>query len=186
MGFVDVHRNRRVLARLTIRVRPACDAPQLGGRRGKRSDELVHQHPVQSPGGGAIRPVLQPAKRGTRSQRLELFDGRLPGRVPPQGVVIVEVFVPMAQAVDALAQQRLLRVFNQAGSRGSGSTCVMARVSPSRWSSWRNSGSPPSLVTPPPAKLTISARFFMAGNLKSPGVQTVSAVTVGCVFISPQ
>ena len=77
---------------------------QLGGRRAERRDELIHQNPVQRPGGGAIRAVLQAAECRTRSQRLDLFDRRLPDRIQPQGVVIVEVFVTVTQAVDALTQ----------------------------------------------------------------------------------
>ena len=77
---------------------------QLRGRRAERSDELVRQNSVQRPGGGAIRAVLQPAQRGTRSQRFDLFDGHRPEWIQPQGVVIVEIFVAVAQAVDTLAQ----------------------------------------------------------------------------------
>lgn len=73
-----------------------------------------------------------------------------------------------------------------AGSRGSGSSCAIAWVNPSRRSSWRTSGSPPSLVTSPPAKLAATSRFFTAGNLKSSGLQTVSVVAVGFVFIPAQ
>src|ERR1017187_5117136 len=86
---------------------------QLAGRHAERSDELVGQNLMQPPGGGAIRAVFQSAERGTRSQWFDLLDGRLPDRVQPQGVVIVEVFVAVAQAVDALAQQRMLGMFNQ-------------------------------------------------------------------------
>ena len=68
---------------------------------------------MQRPGGGAIRAVFQLAERGTGSRRLDLLDGHLPRRVLPQGVGIVEVFATVAQAADALAQERLLRMFNQ-------------------------------------------------------------------------
>ena len=68
---------------------------------------------MQRPGGGAIGAVLQPAERRTGSQRLDLLDRRLPDRVQPQSVVVVEVFVTVAQAIDALAQQRLLGMLKQ-------------------------------------------------------------------------
>jgi hypothetical protein len=119
-----VERQETVVAIVTMKVRtflPAMHAiiggvkveDQLGGRRAERGDELVHQNPVQRPGGGAIGAVFQPAQRRTRSQRFDLLDGRLPDWVQPQSVVVVEVFVTVAQAVDALAQQRMLGVFDQ-------------------------------------------------------------------------
>ena len=50
----------------------------------------------------------------------------------------------------------------------------------------RELGNPPSLVTSPPEKLAVTRRLFTAGNLNSSGLQTVSVVALGCVFISPQ
>jgi hypothetical protein len=68
---------------------------------------------VQRPGGGVIRAVFQPAERGPRSQRLARLAGRLPGRVQLQRVGIVEIFVTVTQAVEALAQQRRQGVFDE-------------------------------------------------------------------------
>lgn len=43
---------------------------QLGGRRGKGSDELLHQHLVESDRRRAVHALLEPAKRGVAGQRL--------------------------------------------------------------------------------------------------------------------
>src|ERR1035437_5721861 len=69
---------------------------QLPRRLRKRSDELLDQHLMHGPGYLTIGAVLQPAERGTGGQRLVPFDGRLPGQIMAERVVVVEVFVTLA------------------------------------------------------------------------------------------
>ena len=70
----QIERQETIVAIVTVKVRALLSAmraiiggvevqDQLGGRRVERSHELVHQNPVQRPGGGAIGAVLQAAER---------------------------------------------------------------------------------------------------------------------------
>ena len=87
----NIERQKTIVAVVAVKVcalLPAMHAiirrvqveDQLGGWRAERSGELIHENPVQRPGGGAIRAVFQTAERGAGSQRFDLFDGRLPDR----------------------------------------------------------------------------------------------------------
>jgi hypothetical protein len=78
---------------------------QFAGSFLERGDELVQQHFVEGHGGLSIHPLLQPAKAGVSRQRLRPFQSSLPGEVAPQGLMVIEVFIPQGQPVDALAQQ---------------------------------------------------------------------------------
>jgi hypothetical protein len=119
-----VERQETVIPIVTVEVRARLFAmhaivrgvevqDQFGRRDTKRGDELVHKNPVHRPGSGAVGPVLQPAERGTGSQRFDLLDGGLPDRIVTERVVIIQVFVAVAQAVEALAQERKLGVFDE-------------------------------------------------------------------------
>ena len=78
---------------------------QLLGRRVKAGDELLHQHFVQSPGRGAVGPLLQPAQRGGACDLTVHAHCRLQGHVLAQCIVIVQVFPAQCQPIYPLAQQ---------------------------------------------------------------------------------
>ena len=68
-------------------------------------DELIDEHAMQCNGLRPRRPRLQAAQRGRARQRIDPADRGLHQQVVSQRVVVVEVFVATAQAVDALGQE---------------------------------------------------------------------------------
>jgi transposase len=91
-----------------------------------RGNELFDKHTVQRPGLRARSPILQPAERGGRGQRLSAPNRGLHQHIVAQRLVVVQVFVAAAQPVQALRQQvaqtvadalRIARIGNRCSGR---------------------------------------------------------------------
>lgn len=85
---------------------------QLFGWTGKAGNEMVNQHLVQRPGIGAAGTGLEPTEGGRTGQCLIAPDGRLHQQVRAQRVVIVQIFVAAAQAVQTLGDEIAQAVAN--------------------------------------------------------------------------
>ena len=130
---------------------------QFGGGLVKGADELFDEDPRDGPSRVAIAAGFEPTKGGTARQGRISIDGRLPGRIVTQGVMIIEVFITVGETVDALAQLLELGMFDAFGSPGMAS--LMAWVSPKRRSIWRRSRIPPALeMSAPPKPASIRRR----------------------------
>jgi hypothetical protein len=78
---------------------------QLVGCTAVAGDELVDEHAVQRPGLRLCGAVLQAAEGRRRGQRLIATDGGLHQHIVAQRLVVVQILVAAAQAVQALRQQ---------------------------------------------------------------------------------
>src|SRR5690606_24067061 len=114
---------------------------------------MLNQHLVQRPGIGAAGTGLEPTEGGRTGQCLIAPDGRLHQQVRAQRVVIVQVFVAAAQAIQALGDEIAQAVANPPPARRSVSALAARRDKPVRASICRNSISPPSELRSPPWKL---------------------------------
>ena len=94
-----------LLCRAAARRRRRCRAPAPRAACLVAGDELIDQHAVQRHGLRARGARLQAAQRGRAGQRIDPAHGGLHQHVVAQRVVVVQVFVATAQAVDALGQQ---------------------------------------------------------------------------------
>ena len=79
----------------------------------ERSNELFDQNPLRGHRRGAISAVLEPAQGRAGGRRLILAHRRLQRQVVAQPVVVVEVFVTLAQTEHPLSQQLLGGVLHQ-------------------------------------------------------------------------
>ena len=86
---------------------------QLGRWRGKGGDELREKHLVEGHGRPAVRARFQAAEGGAAGEVRVALQGRLPGQIVAQRVVIVEVLVAQGQSENALAQEVHLPVGDQ-------------------------------------------------------------------------
>ena len=86
---------------------------QLLGRTLEAGNELLDQHLVQAPRGGAVGPLLQPAQRWGTGHLPVHTHRRLHGHVLTQCAVVVEVFPPQRQPIHALAQHVAHGVLDQ-------------------------------------------------------------------------
>ena len=78
---------------------------QAFGWTAERGDELIDQDFMQAPGRRSIRAILPTAQRRGAGQFCAALDGCLQGRVFPQCLVVIEIFVAQGQTIQALAQQ---------------------------------------------------------------------------------
>ena len=67
----------------------------------KAGDELFDENPGDGTGIVPITAGLQTTKGGTAGQGRISIDGRLPGRIVQEGVMIIVIFVTVGDAVDA-------------------------------------------------------------------------------------
>ena len=79
----------------------------------ERRDELLDQKVLRRHRRAAIGAVLEPAQGRTGRRRLKLIERRLQRQIVAQSVVIVEVFVTLAQTEHSLPQQLLGGVLHQ-------------------------------------------------------------------------
>jgi hypothetical protein len=78
---------------------------EFSGRCCVAGDELLDEHAVQCHGLGSRGARLQATQGGRGGQRIDPAHGSLHQQIASQRVVVVQVFVAAAQAVDALGQQ---------------------------------------------------------------------------------
>ena len=101
---------------------------------------------------------FEPAQGRAGRRRLKLIERRLQRHIIAQPIVIVEVFVTLAQTEHPLSQQLPVACCTNHGLRGSGSTFATAFSRPSPFSTCRSNNNPPSELTSPPSKRTSIAR----------------------------
>lgn len=101
------------LPRCTVTTVPGALSHLLAvGWAGKAGNEVLNQHLMQRPGIGAAGTGLEPTECGRTGQCLIAPDGRLHQQVRAQRVVIVQVFVAAAQAIQALGDEIAQAVAN--------------------------------------------------------------------------
>ena|GEM_PF-2713319 len=86
---------------------------QLFRRHLERSDELVNEDALHGYRGLAISTVLEPAQRRTKGRCTILADRSLQRQIVAQPIVIVQVFVALAQTEHPLPQQLFGAVLHQ-------------------------------------------------------------------------
>ena len=96
---------RQLLLPMQRHVRGVDVEHQLFWRCAVAGDELIDEHAVQRPGLRPRGPILQAAERRGRGQGLVAPHGGLHQHIVAQRLVVVQVFVAAAQAVQALRQQ---------------------------------------------------------------------------------
>ena len=124
----------------------------------ERRNELLDQNPLRGHRRGAIGAVLEPAQRRAGGRRLIFTHRRLHRQIVAQPVVVVEVFVALAQSEHPLPQQLFRRVLHQTRVARIGSAFATAFNNPSRRSTCRSNNNPPSELTSPPSKRTSISR----------------------------
>ena len=100
----------------------------------------------------AVGAFFESAKRGAGGEGRVAVDRRLSEQIMAQGVVIVEVFVALDEAEDALAQELLLGVGDEARVAVIGKDLAQIIDQAKARVDLRTSGGPPSLETSPPSK----------------------------------
>ena len=86
---------------------------QLGRRLLERRDELIDDHAVDGNGASTVGAILEAAQGGAGGGGGVAFERGLQGQVVAQMIVIVEIFVALAQPEHALAQQMFGGVVDQ-------------------------------------------------------------------------
>jgi len=86
---------------------------QFLGRLRKRGDELIEQDTVRSDGDLAISAAFETTKGRAGCRLPLLLQGGLQGQILAQPVMVVEVFVALAQTENALPKHLLRAVFDE-------------------------------------------------------------------------
>ena len=102
---------------------------QFLGRRVERGDELIDENSGDADEIVSRDAIFKSAESGCRTEFSGAIDfgmvgGRLPEWFESQMFVIVEVFMPLRQRVDALGENRLLRMNDAFGHAGIGDGSV--------------------------------------------------------------
>ena len=143
-------------------------------------DELLDQHAVQCPGLRACGAVLQAAERRRRGQRLVATDGGLHQHIVAQRLVVVQVLVAAAQAVQALRQQVAQAVADALGVARIGDRSGRRAAQPQVLIDLAQQQQPAIAAQVPAAEVGLNDAPAKAPETRSCPSYTLASAVLGC------